>query len=1426
MQRLLLFLFSLLIGSSLFAQVEVNVKLKPERNSLTAYLMARSDQQSNLRPAAQLLQDFPFIGKITASQSLRTAPGAANTPLKRLFTLRINAPHAGQVIAELQQSGAFEWVEANRTVSLHAIEADPSDDDSVNIQWYHSYVKTFEAWEITKGDSTVKVGVIDTGLDFEHPEFKRQIAINAGEDLNGNGTYEPWASTEVRNGLTGDFDGKDSDGNGYTDDVVGYDFTDQPRSPFGGDFLNDDPHPADDNRHGTLVAGVIHAKDNNRLGGTGLAPNTRLVVLRAFSASGQGEDDDIARAIIYAADNGVKVLNLSFGDIYPSRMMHEAIKYAYSRGVIMVGSAGNGTGDELHYPSGFNEVISVSASTYDPSADGREFLWPLSSYGVTVDMCAPGARILTPTILDTSITGEITQYSRVQGTSFAAPMVAAAAALLASTRPALTPQQARGILVSSTDDISSPGWDHFTGAGRLNILKALQTVGASLVQITSPVNDRGTDADSIYIIGTILDPQFSSWSLEFQRGLEGAPDWVSLLEGQQIQTKEDTLFLWRLDTLPEGEYTLRLRVERSNGFPVEDRIRFVRETTPPEIDIKLAKPIWDNEVRKFLILYRDSDQGQHILNFRPKGSEEPFRQLAFDRITRNGEFLLDNQLLQNGEYDFFIEATNLAGMKGQTAIQSFTFEADFVNRAGFNLLDYSLPMGRFLEQTYDFNNNGFPEVVMNEYDEQLAFGRTMFYEFDGFAFQKRDSIAFREVSIPKDVADTDGDGLLELLCSANDSAYVLEQAAPGLFPKESIYENLGEGYFAARWGDIDDDDELELLMKDFVHYYVFEGKGDTYTLADSLKDFSGNFMGSIAPRLLVGDFDGDEITETVFGDFDGDFLVFEPLFNGRYQPVFIDTTSLTKSGSYACQGDFDGDGVEDFFIATHSSQLRNADFEYDAPYWRLRIFAYEKDNEFEVIWEDYLYDIDIDRFNGATAGNIDQDAASELIFSTYPRTYIIDFDQSTNSLGMKWFLYGSLATHHIIADFNNNSVNEFGIGRGDTTFFWELDFDYTGPELVTSLDAIVLGPNKILLNWPASARATAYDVFQVHVDSAGGPLFTGINTTRFLTTDDMIVNEPYRFFARATDGMQASPFGNQVIRIPHENNRLDSIEVINARQIALRFSWPVTDRPRDIPYFVLNGEHSPAAITKTGDVGNRLILSFEEPFEVGMNALIIDSLFLDADFGIFNPNSPVFTFEYTPTEEDFLYLTNWSVADDQQAELTFNYAVGPGALEASNYSVFPFGQAVSVSYANPEQSAVLVTVDQVTLGSLGYPVSIVVAPEVCAQNGTCIRAGEGNTATFSSFQEDLSKVYVYPNPVRPTPLFEGLRFANLTQTASIRIMNASGRMVTELKETDGDGGLTWNMQDFRGERIPPGVYLYFVTDGSGKEFMGKFSVIE
>ena len=185
-------------------------------------------------------------------------------------------------------TGDFEWVEENRVIQTHAFTiASAPNDPKVGEQWYHEYIQTFAAWDSTRGDATVVIGILDTGIDYVHPEFEGQIAVKTSEDKNGNGKFEPWSETLVVSGLTGDFDGIDQDGNGFTDDVIGWDFTDQPRSPFGGDYLFEDANPMDDNNHGTLVAGIVAAKADNNYGGTGIAPGCKLKIIRAFSGGAQ-----------------------------------------------------------------------------------------------------------------------------------------------------------------------------------------------------------------------------------------------------------------------------------------------------------------------------------------------------------------------------------------------------------------------------------------------------------------------------------------------------------------------------------------------------------------------------------------------------------------------------------------------------------------------------------------------------------------------------------------------------------------------------------------------------------------------------------------------------------------------------------------------------------------------------------------------------------------------------------------------------------------------------------------------------------------------------------------------------------------------------------------------------------------------------------
>ncbi|MEL6670972.1 MAG: S8 family serine peptidase [Bacteroidota bacterium] len=1422
-----------LIGAlPLLAQspTSVNVKLRPSAAALEQQLKGianRPSGQLDTQGRPPLLQDILQVRPLRKSGLAQAGPGS---PLDQWYTLDLkNGTQASSLINQLRNDPGIEAVEPVRTYQLDGLtqQTYTPNDDSLSSQWYLPFIKAYDAWDISRGKATVKIGVIDTGLDYDHPEFAGQLMVFAAEDRNGNGSFEPWDVNETRNGVSGDQDGIDNDGNGYIDDVIGYDFTDQQRTPTFGDYVFPDPDPRDDNAHGTIVSGVISARIDNQIGTAGLAPNCKLMVIRAFSSSGAGEDDDIARAIVYAVDNGVDVLNFSFGDIYPSLMMHEAVKYAYARGVIMIASAGNGKGDQLHYPSGFSEVMSIVASSADLSTE-EEFRWPVSSFGLSTDLSAPGVSILTPTLLDTLSDGTIQAYTRSSGTSLAAPMVSAAAALLLSEKGPLTPQQIRGILTTTADDLSRTGWDHFTGAGRLNLLRALQAVGTARVEIQVPETDRGSAADSIPIVATVLDPELRQYSLEYQLGIEGSGDWIPILENQAYQVVDDTLAWWDLRNLPEGDYTLRLRVDRSNGFTLEDRIRFVRDTTPPEVTITRASMAWDNQARKALIIFRSDDQALQTLYFRRQGrafwQKEPF-----DRTTRNGDFLLDNQQLSPGTWEMKVVSENMAGLVGESPIQTLTYEPFFINLAGFEEMPYKAPMGRLLEKSMDLDGDGLQEIALSEFDNQLGFGPLRFYEFRPGGFVKVDSVPISSVMIPKDLQDSDGDGLQELLCSVNDSMYLVEQATPTAYPSEIMWRNEGNGLYAANFGDTDADGQLEILVRDTKDFYVFDGSNGNFASTALLENVSPNAVGPGLTRALVEDFDGDGKPEIIFGDNDADVQLYEYTAGSQYALGLSDTSTLATENAevYLASGDFDGDGRAEFFIAIHTSNLSNADEEYDTPRWILRIFKGMANDQWEVVWEDVLYDIDSKSYNAVTVGNLDQDAQEEIVFTTFPRTYIFKWDGTTYR--PIWFHFGDLATHHVIGDFNGNGIAEVGIGRGDSTVFFEQNFLYTGPAPITSLQGKVLGASSTRLDWQPSPGAVGYQVWRVpnYPLNTQAAVFGPITQNTFTDTD-LTEDIPILYLVRSLGSNDTSGFGTAVFLRPHARPKIDSVEVVGPSQLAVYFSEPVVDRQSDKSRISLNGDIQPVAIIGPGDRGQHLILSFTQNFRTGLNQLRIDTTFQDADGACLDPAYQQISFTYDPSEDDQLFLTSWEILGPKEAKLVFNYPLDEStALDTAHYELSPMGSVAAVDWASDDMDAVKVTLGgKVLLGALGYPLSVTVT-DVCAIQGTCIGT-EGNTATFSAHKDDLSEVYAYPNPVRKHALFDGMRFANLTQTATIEVMTVTGRFVNRLQETDGDGGYEWNLQDQRGSRIKPGVYIYrvFTDDPNIEEFIGKFSLVE
>jgi subtilisin family serine protease len=234
----------------------------------------------------------------------------------------------------------------------------------------------------------------------------------------------------------------------------------------GHNVLNPSAHPVDDNGHGTHVSSVIAANTDNGMGIAGAACNKVLIMpIKALDSTGSGSDADIYTAVVWAADNGANVINLSLGGADADAVLQEAVNYAYVNGCVVVAAAGNDS-KKAYYPAAYSNVISVAATdiTSDVYGNTMDTFATFSNYG-KIDVSAPG--------VDIAGCDNTGGYSTMNGTSFSAPFVSALAGLIKLKYPSLNPDGIRDVITRSCDDAGSSGYDDKFGWGRINFYRAL-----------------------------------------------------------------------------------------------------------------------------------------------------------------------------------------------------------------------------------------------------------------------------------------------------------------------------------------------------------------------------------------------------------------------------------------------------------------------------------------------------------------------------------------------------------------------------------------------------------------------------------------------------------------------------------------------------------------------------------------------------------------------------------------------------------------------------------------------------------------------------------------------------------------------------------------------------------------------------------------
>jgi len=278
------------------------------------------------------------------------------------------------------------------------------------------------AWQITQGSSDVIIAILDSGVSLSHPDLAEQF-------IHG------------RNFTSGDTEAVDDQ------------------------FVS----------HGTFIAGIIGGLLDNEIGISGVAPGCRMMPIRVIDRFGFTFEEWIADGIMYAVDNGATVLNISIGLPSASSILRDAVEYAHESGAVICASSGNISTDPIGFPARYEDTIAVGAT------NNQDLVATFTSTGPEMTLSAPGRNIYST--WDTN--SEPDTYKRKSGTSFSTPYVAATVALIQSIRPSLTPDEIRGVLVRTADDIDEPGWDENSGAGRLNSFQAL-LLASSLPSIASP----------------------------------------------------------------------------------------------------------------------------------------------------------------------------------------------------------------------------------------------------------------------------------------------------------------------------------------------------------------------------------------------------------------------------------------------------------------------------------------------------------------------------------------------------------------------------------------------------------------------------------------------------------------------------------------------------------------------------------------------------------------------------------------------------------------------------------------------------------------------------------------------------------------------------------------------------------------------------
>jgi subtilisin family serine protease/chitodextrinase len=871
-----------------------------------------------------------------------------------------------RLVASLRRQPEVEYAEPNVVFTAQAPPNDPFYSSSSS--WGQTFADLWglhkidaeTAWSQSQG-ANVMVAVIDSGVYFDHPDIANNVWTDSGE--------------EGTDGLGQDkrSNGVDDDGNGYVDDWRGW------------DFIADDNDPGDAFGHGTHVAGTIAAVGDNGLGIIGVAPAATIMAVRVIDAYNHGTLDQVANGIIYAADQGARILNLSLGaqlDAMPLTL-RDAVAYAHDvKGALVVAAAGNDTQDvggetQGFFPAALRDVVAVSAT------DSNDQLASFSNFGAQIDISAPGGgdddpggTIYDPhrsvlSLLSVPVSSQMTgsgnlivssEYVRQAGTSMAAPHASGVAALALALHPTFTNEQLRQVLRAGSDDIAPAGFDPQTGYGRLNAAKALTHDQPLAVRLFGPTEPVSIAQLSAAVVGTISGTSLNDWQLDYGVG-DSPSSWLSIASGWNAVV-DDVIAYWSLASLDDGAYTLRLRAYTATGPVYEDRLSVTVDS------VSVTSPSATEEQ-----LFGGSNHTVHML-----GSVEPsgFASYTFSVTgARSGPLASPDITLANGgsqsvhlgllgswnttgvqadHYSFCVVVTRVAGDPIEECVKVLV-DPDLHDGWPRALVEYYRSPAH-QPTAYDVNGDGRKELLVG-YGAQIHLFQDNGLELPGWPRSAGGSAMRGPVA-----GDITGDGIPEVIAS-NESGGVYVWNVDGT-PLSGWPQALFVGHASLTIADVNGDGKNEIIAGD-------SGYGSGNGAIVVMDEFGAALPGwpvttdfGYVSSISVGDVDGDGAFEIVAASKVTPVRLTVLRTDGTTMPgwpIMLDSNEPTGQwvDSLPVLGDLDGDGALEIVLGTKTG----------------RAFAFRGDASTLAGWPVEVSPAVL--FNSAALGDIDNDGLPEIV---------------------------------------------------------------------------------------------------------------------------------------------------------------------------------------------------------------------------------------------------------------------------------------------------------------------------------------------------------------------------------------------------------------------------------------------------------------